>query len=126
MKRKTAILLALLIGLMSTNAAELLKVPQLLRHFAQHTQADPGLTFWTFLADHYSDIPHTDNDDSEDQKLPFKTPVHAAVVVSCWFVPQTGIVLKSPEFVARPVPRYRFSCTPSEFAHHVWQPPQHA
>lgn len=126
MKRITVILLASLIALLATGAVEVLKVPQLVKHFAQHLQNDPDTTLVDFLVEHYSGIPHTDNDDSEDRKLPFKTSEYTAGVITCFFVPQTAVPVKRAVYVPRPAPRYRFSCTPSEFAHSIWQPPKNA
>lgn len=112
--------------LMATNATELFKVTQLVRHFSQHAQADPGLSFIDFLQEHYSNVPHTDNDDSEDQKLPFKTPVHTAGAIAFWSVPQTGVPVKAPVYAPRPAPGYRVSYRVSPPSDTIWQPPKNA
>lgn len=126
MKKRLAILLVFTVTLVATDAVQLLKIPRLATHYMQHTAADPSLTFADFLAEHYSDEPHTDHDEAEDMKLPFKTSEYTAVTVGFFFVPRTGVRMNAPVYTEKPVSRYRFSCIPSESAQSIWQPPKNA
>lgn len=57
----------------STELHELLRIPQLLVHYAQHRKADPPLSFFDFLAMHYSPGHPNDKDSKDDDQLPFKS-----------------------------------------------------
>jgi len=73
-KNLLAILLGALILSGSTEIHELLKFPLLIQHYLQHQKKDASLTFIEFVKIHYSDKEHpTDNDDNEDNKLPFRS-----------------------------------------------------
>lgn len=56
----------------NTTLKEFLKIPILMEHYTTHVQENPQITFYHFLVDHYSNIPHSDFDEKEDNKLPFK------------------------------------------------------
>lgn len=75
MKRTITYLLASLLITSSTEIHQLLKIPSLLRHFRNHKSADSSLSFIGFLKIHYTGKHHpNDNDDKEDNELPFKYP----------------------------------------------------
>ncbi|HET6769114.1 MAG TPA: hypothetical protein VFH08_17005 [Chitinophagaceae bacterium] len=58
----------------STEIHQLWKLPFLVKHYLQHRNDDPLLSFTTFLKIHYTDRDHPDdNDDKDDNELPFKS-----------------------------------------------------
>lgn len=57
----------------ATEIHQLARLPQLLQHFRQHRQEDPSLSLLGFLQMHYTDPHPNDQDDDNDQELPFKT-----------------------------------------------------
>lgn len=59
----------------ATEAYQLLKLPALVTHFADHRFATPGLDIATFLEMHYNTSPHDalPADWQQDMQLPFKT-----------------------------------------------------
>ena len=57
----------------ATEARELLKLPILFEHFAEHKQLDGKLSMWEFLCIHYAHGDVRDADYEKDMKLPFKT-----------------------------------------------------
>lgn len=72
MKTKVIYIVLTCFVLSSTPLIELLKVPKLIEHFAAHRAECQELSFKDFLVYHYSTVPHTDDDEDEDNKLPFK------------------------------------------------------
>jgi len=55
---------------------QLLKAPVLFEHFKEHQRLDASISFMDFLIHHYSFEKHTDNDESRDMQLPFKSLTH--------------------------------------------------
>lgn len=55
-----------------TSAVQLLKLPVLLEHFAEHQERDSALCFYDFLAMHYWEQEAPDGDADRDMQLPFK------------------------------------------------------
>ena len=56
--------------------AEFIKVPELLKHFENHKQEDPSISFLEFLHLHYGDSQHAHRDQQHHQKLPFSKSHH--------------------------------------------------
>ena len=73
-KKIITIFLGILILNGSTEIHQLWKLPFLVKHYINHRNEDPFLSFITFLKIHYSDKDHPDdNDDKDDNELPFKS-----------------------------------------------------
>ena len=73
-KKFFVILLSALILVGSTEIHELSKFPTLIQHYLQHRKKDSSLSFIEFIKIHYAGNAHpNDNDDSEDDRLPFKS-----------------------------------------------------
>ena len=70
MKIATAIFLLVLMVSIQTPVGQLFKLPLLIEHFIKHQKQD-GVSFISFLDDHYSSN-HNDADLPEDEQLPFK------------------------------------------------------
>lgn len=63
---------------------QLLKLPQLVKHFKEHQLVQPDLQVMQFLQMHYTGIFEVDDDYQQDQKLPFRTTLcQAHVVLIC-------------------------------------------
>lgn len=65
-------ILILLINFNSCFLGQLLKVPVLIEHYAEHQQRSGNLSFSDFIAMHYLGQDIDDNDDDRDMQLPFK------------------------------------------------------
>lgn len=52
---------------------QLMKLPVLFQHFAEHRQEDPTITIFAFLKLHYKGSFAIDDDYKRDQELPFRT-----------------------------------------------------
>jgi hypothetical protein len=61
-----------LISTESTSIEQLLKLPVLFEHFAEHQQRDPRVNLAAFLSMHYWGHDLDDNDNDRDMQLPFK------------------------------------------------------
>lgn len=73
MKKLILIILPVLFLSSSTELHELIRLPLLLEHYGQHRSSDPGLSLLDFLKIHYSGDHPNDNDDNDDNELPFKS-----------------------------------------------------
>lgn len=58
--------------LSTTELHQFLKLPVLFKHFQVHKKQDKSLSLLDFLVLHYSQDHPIDNDDSDDNQLPFK------------------------------------------------------
>lgn len=70
MRKKLAILLISLHLVGNTEAGQLFKFPQLIRHFHQHQEKNGSLGFISFIMMHYVSDDGTTADDDQDQQLP--------------------------------------------------------
>jgi len=73
MKKLILIISSVLFLSSSTELHELFRLPLLLEHYGQHRSNDPDISFLDFLKIHYSGNHPNDNDDSDDNELPFKS-----------------------------------------------------
>lgn len=72
MRQLTAIVLLLLYAFTSTELTELLKFPQLVKHYKEHQHIQKGITFSAFVHEHYVHGEVEDFDKEHDMKLPYK------------------------------------------------------
>jgi len=79
MKRVLAYLLMLLVLGETTSLNQLIKVPVLYTHFAEHNEIDPSVDFYTFLEWHYWSDDANDQDNETDMQLPFKKFEHQSL-----------------------------------------------
>lgn len=69
--RKTLVIILIGIHLAgNTEAAQLLRLPQLVSHYFQHRQLDRDISFFEFISMHYGGDDGTSADDEYDSKLP--------------------------------------------------------
>lgn len=76
MKKVCAYILLLLIAANNTELHQLLKLPVLFQHFAEHKQRDSKVSVVAFLSMHYWGDDLNDDDNDRDMQLPFKKDVH--------------------------------------------------
>ena len=93
----------------STDLTEVCKIPQLIRHFEQHHDQNPTISFWTFLRMHYAGDDGDDVDNNEDMKLPFHNS-DAHYITSLYSFSGCGVFYAIPvkpairrEYVSLPV-----------------------
>ena len=74
MKQKLIIALLSIYLIASTEFHQVLRLPLLVEHYAEHHELVKDMTFWEFLVMHYeSDVAH----DDQDMRLPFKDCHHS-------------------------------------------------
>ena len=73
MKKFIAIAFLSIYLLSTTELHQLLKLPVLVEHFAEHKSANQSVTLWRFLCMHYAHGNVHDADYEKDMKLPFKS-----------------------------------------------------
>jgi len=80
----------------ATELHQLIKLPYLVAHFHHHREGDKSLSLVVFLKIHYLGNHPADNDDQEDDRLPFKSDgniVHLDV-----FTPVVKEIIEKREF----------------------------
>lgn len=124
-KKATAFFLIVIYSLSATSSKELLKLPLLAEHYADHKSEGQKTSFIKFLVLHYIVEDGTDSDADEDSRLPFKSAEHAvASFVSV--APTTFVVISKPENESKnDFADYRDLFLPSQYLASIWQPPRH-
>ncbi|WDF54249.1 hypothetical protein [Mucilaginibacter sp. KACC 22063] len=126
MKKLTAILLLTVFLFSTTELHQLLKLPMVFEHFAEHRKENKSISFLQFLDMHYMHGSPRDKDYSEDMKLPFKTADNCMAAISPVVVPQvlpalTFPVIYSAETKLEPL---NSGFNYSVYLSGIWQPPK--
>ena len=120
MRSAVPLFLLLLMVSVQTPVGQLLKMPLLIRHFVKH-QNDEGMSVLGFVQEHYASS-HTDEDQSDDEQLPFKANLTCNLGVAT--VPQTiSADLVLPDFFERKIilqPTY----SPQQHLNNIFHPPR--
>ena len=126
MKKITAILFLTVYLFSTTEAYQLLKLPLIFEHFAEHKKLDKDITFMQFLDIHYMHGSPHDADYDRDMQLPFKTCSHLNSGIQNGFVPfSISYTVPKPLIISK----NKFFFTKSTFiaSHYfatIWQPPK--
>lgn len=125
-KRFIAILFLAIFVFSSTEAHQLLRIPYVFTHFAEHHRQNSQLSFIRFLDLHYMHGSPKDRDYDEDMKLPFKAPDKCQSGQSTIFLlPLLSPKVIKPLEVCREVNNtYRDCFVDSGYHSGVWQPPK--
>lgn len=123
---RKALLIVIIIQLSSLSLfaggliTEICRIPLLIEHFEEHEKKNEEISFLTFLNEHYS---QNDSSDSEHGNLPFKSQMHASVILLALDVknkqPETVELIETQSFV---FPSSIGNTTNTVIA--VFQPPQ--
>jgi hypothetical protein len=127
MKKFIALTLLSLYLLTATELRQLLKLPLLVEHFAEHKSQNHSITLWNFLCMHYANGNVRDADYDKDMKLPFKSN-------SCCNSCASLVFLISEENITFPVSifteerksasNFYTSLVSASHLKAIWQPPQ--
>lgn len=101
---------------------QLLKVPELVSHFAEHKAGNRSMSLVDFIAMHYA---ASSDHDARDKELPFKSDCNAACATAV-HLPQLHATFLRQPLVTLPIPYAEFK---PAFYHHlvnasIWQPPR--
>lgn len=126
MKKIAAILFLAGYLFSATEAYQLLKLPVIFQHYAEHTEEDKSISFLQFLAMHYLHGSPKDKDYDRDMQLPFKTPVDFSYPITTASVPVI-LQFSIPEPIEisqskKAIPQGRFIF--SSYLSAIWQPPK--
>lgn len=126
MKRIVAIGLLAVFTLSSTELQQLMKLPYIFKHYAEHHKVDSALSFIGFLDMHYLHGSPKDKDYDEDMKLPFKTPVKTQAGQTAAFVlsADTGRIIKPTELSPQKKTIFDDRFIVIGYSSSVWQPPK--
>lgn len=82
MKKIISILFLSVYLLSATEIGQLLKLPELVSHYAEHKEQNQQMSIWDFLYMHYINDFKKDADYAKDMKLPFKASENTAHLMS--------------------------------------------
>lgn len=124
MKKFISILLISSILAGAASFDEFIKIPILIQHYKDHKESNSGISFFTFLYNHYltNQKAESDNDKKSNEKLPFKSAprFHSANMQAIF---QTEVVM----LVDRPIVTFPFIIINTKVkggAFDIWQPPK--
>lgn len=111
--------------LSSTEAHQLLKLPVIFQHFAEHKIENPHISFLQFLDMHYMHGSPKDKDYDRDMQLPFKATGDCTAITPA-FVPLTAQVLIAAPLRITVRKNYiiKHQCLYSAYLSAIWQPPK--
>ena len=119
MKTAGSIFLLILLVSTQTPVGQFLKLPVLIQHYVKH-QKQQSISFFDFLADHYS-TDHRDADLPEDEQLPFKNI--DLLTVSFTIVPWTVTTVLILSLRTDRKIIYEETWLPQQYLQQVFHPP---
>jgi hypothetical protein len=126
MKKTIHLILLFAYSISATELHQLLKMPSLLEHFAEHKGLNNKITISEFLYRHYMLPDDGDNDQQQESKLPFKSHDGCTNIGSTLFITMPAFALSLKPFVTE-IKSYNnystvfvnYSCLSA-----IWQPPK--
>ncbi len=113
----------------ATPLQQLVKLPVLVQHLAEHRQQDPTLTVAEFLMEHYlfeDNDEKNDTDYSRDMQLPFKSMallVSPALLCAAPLNPVQVTVAPEAVFIKKNAPLNE-NPNSAQYLSTIWQPPK--
>ncbi|MCC6839901.1 MAG: hypothetical protein IT230_07060 [Flavobacteriales bacterium] len=124
MRRRFAILLLGLFAFTGTELHQLLKVPMLFAHYAEH-QAEQPMGWMQFLEEHYPHDRHHHERGESHQGLPFQCDHHCgAQTLQAQLDGACGTVLMLPAPIDVQLIATEDRIAPREGPDGIWQPPR--
>jgi hypothetical protein len=125
--KKGVTIFFLLIYLLSvTEAHQLLKIPVVFEHFAEHKKDDKSISFFGFLQMHYMQGSKKDKDYERDMQLPFKTSANCIAAIANDYIPlfTTCLLIKSAGIFKKKIFANGDQFILSAYLSSIWQPPK--
>jgi len=109
-----------------TEARQLLKLPVVFQHFAEHQQEDKNISFFHYLCIHYLHGSPIGQDHDRDMQLPFKTSSEFALSVVPVLMTDVATNTLSPQLfiISNDFLHTNDSFISSEFGCNIFQPPR--
>lgn len=125
LKKAIAILFLSIYLLSTTELSQLLKLPALIEHFAEHKKENSQITLWSFLNIHYAHGIVHDKDYDKDMKLPFKEQINTVAFAPVYF-PSALSDLTVPLFTLFNKKQFfpKDIQIISSYLDSIWQPPK--
>lgn len=125
LKKLTAIFFFAAYLLSATEAHQLLKLPVVFQHFAEHQQENRNISFLQFLDMHYMHGSPMDKDHDRDMQLPFKA-TGDCIAMATAFVPLTTqiSIAKPVETISQTNCIIQHQCLLPAYLSSIWQPPK--
>ncbi len=125
MRQSSAIALLLFYLLVNTELQEMVRIPVLFQHYAEHKQLNKEVSFAGFIVLHYFSGEVKDGDAQRDQQLPFKG-AHCEEVTTSIAIPAESFKDPLPEvsFAMIKTAGYVSLFNSSLFQFTIWQPPR--
>jgi len=125
LKKISAILFLTAYLFSATECRQLLKLPLLIEHFAEHKQEDKDLSLWQFLCMHYANGNPKDADYDKDMQLPFKSSDNGSIATGT-YVPFAGYAVAEKSFYSAGKSYFVSNEAFLSAAHlsSIWQPPR--
>ncbi len=124
MLRSTSIILSALIVILSTDFEQILRSPVLIEHYLEHRRSTPQLEVLDFLTLHYGAACDSDDDQSADESLPYKSPMTDGIWnMTSAFLPTVSVQSKLDTYRILYTPRWQlhFSDSPCQ---DIFEPPR--
>jgi hypothetical protein len=125
MHKKITFLVSFVFLISSTELHEFARLPRLMLHYFHHHQEDPSMSLGGFIQLHYQTDHPADNDERDDQQLPFKSGslnIQSDITNSIWPAPVNltyfTIIETLQAWYMEGVPRHR--------AYAIFHPPRAA
>ncbi len=107
----------------ATELHQLLRIPELVIHYNQHSRKDSSMSVRDFLQLHYAMAHPVDNDEQDDEELPFKSMAGIYHLDPPWPSPQ--LILTAPCYPQSTVyPVYYQEGNLSHFVDGIFHPPR--
>jgi len=127
LKKYVAILLLSVYLLSTTEAHQLLKLPYIFKHYAEHHQENDQISFLDFLDMHYMHGSPHDADYAEDMQLPFKSTDKCTFSLAPAYMPAFVVTISHNKAIELKTPRvfvYKQVFITSPSLSGIWQPPR--
>lgn len=110
----------------TTELNQLLKLPVLVQHFAEHERENADINFFEFLRMHYAGKDVKDTDYEKDMKLPFKSHTNCVSVTSNFIVslPVAFSISRLEHRTAEKTFVIKDKQLITSFLSKIWQPPR--
>ena len=125
LKKLLTIFLLIMYLFSTTEAHQLLKLPVVFEHYAEHKTENSNISFLEFLDMHYMHGNPNDKDRDRDMQLPFKTSDYCACAVTAFVSLIQQISIGNPDKIINlqyRIPKNDF--INSSYLSNIWQPPK--